>query len=145
LPVKIIQAFTKDSIQKTREQFGIKKDDIILLKDASGGGTMTANMISEPGVRAVIICNDMSHAAEEELFRLNVPVLMAKDVKIKFDPAEEIAVIDPEDIKNAIDMWSMKAEVRRKMEKEEWLASLVMNTEVREEGKPEDDKKFAIC
>jgi len=39
---------------------------------------MTANMISEPGVRAVIICNDMSHAAEEELFRLNVPVLMAR-------------------------------------------------------------------
>lgn len=125
LPVKIIQAFTKDSIQKTREQFGIKKDDIILLKDASGGGAMTAKMIAEHGVGAVIICNDMSHAAEEELFRLNVPVLDAKGVKIKFDPAEEIAVIDPEDIRNAIDKWNMKAEERRKAEKEEWLKSLV--------------------
>ncbi|MFH0904876.1 MAG: DUF460 domain-containing protein [Methanobacteriota archaeon] len=125
LPVKIIQAFTKDSIQKTQEQFGIKKDDIILLKDASGGGTMTAKMIADSGVRAVIICDDMSHAAEEELFRLNVPVLMAKEVKIKFDPAEEIAVIDPEDISNAIDEWNKKAEERRKHEKEEWLASLV--------------------
>jgi len=36
LPVKIIQAFTKDSIQKTREQFGIKKDDILLLKMQAG-------------------------------------------------------------------------------------------------------------
>ena len=125
LPVKIIQAFTKDSIQKTQEQFGIKKDDIILLKDASGGGTMTAKMIADPGVRAVIICDDMSHAAKEELFRLNVPVLMAKEVKIKFDPAEEIAVIYPEDINNAIDEWNKKAEERRKHEKEEWLASLV--------------------
>jgi predicted RNase H-like nuclease (RuvC/YqgF family) len=125
LPVKIIQAFTKDSIQRTQEQFGIKKDDIILLKDASGGGTMTAKMIADSGVRAVIICDDMSHAAEEELFRLNVPVLMAKEVKIKFDPDEEIAVIDPEDISNAIDEWNMKAEERRKQEKEEWLASLV--------------------
>ncbi len=125
LPVKIIQAFTKDSIQKTREQFGIKKDDIILLKDASGGGAMTAKMLADMGVGAVIICNDMSHAAEEELFRLNVPVLAAKEVKIKFDPAEEIAVIDPEDIRNAIDKWNIKAEVRRKAEKEEWLASLV--------------------
>jgi hypothetical protein len=125
LPVKIIQAFTKDSIQKTQEQFGIKKDDIILLKDASGGGTMTAKMIADPGVRAVIICDDMSHAAKEELFRLNVPVLMAKEVKIKFDPDEEIAVIDPEDISNAIDEWNIKAEERRKQEKEAWLASLL--------------------
>jgi predicted RNase H-like nuclease (RuvC/YqgF family) len=125
LPVKIIQAFTKDSIQKTQEQFGIKKDDIILLKDSSGGGTMTAKMIADSGVRAIIICDDMSHAANEELFRLNVPVLMAKEVKIKFDPAEEIAVIDPEDITNAIDEWNKKAEERRKREKEEWLASLV--------------------
>jgi predicted RNase H-like nuclease (RuvC/YqgF family) len=125
LPVKIIQAFTKDSIQRTREQFGIKKDDIFLLKDASGGGTMTAKMIADSGVRAVIICDDMSHAAQEELFRLNVPVLMAKEVKIKFDPDEEIAVIDPEDIRNAIDEWNLKAQERRKQEKEEWLASLV--------------------
>lgn len=125
LPVKIIHSFTKDSIQKTHEQFGIKKDDIILLKDASGGGAMTAKMIAENGVRAVIICNDMSHAAEEELFRLNVPVLMAKDVKIKFDPAEEIAVIHPEDIGNAIEKWNINAQERRKAQKEEWLASLV--------------------
>ncbi len=125
LPVKIIQAFTKDSIQRTEVQFGIKKDDILLLRDASGGGAMTAKMIAEFGVRAVIICNEMSHAADDEMFRLNVPVLMAKDVKMKFDPAEEIAVIDPEDIGNAIDEWNRKAEERRKAEKEEWLASLV--------------------
>ncbi|MDO8724729.1 MAG: DUF460 domain-containing protein [Candidatus Methanoperedens sp.] len=139
LPVKIIQAFTKDSIQKTREQFGIKKDDIILLKDASGGGAMTARMIADSGVRAVIICNDMSHAAKEELFKLNVPVLMAKEVKIKFDPDEEIAVIDPGDISNAIDEWNVKAEERRKQEKEEWLASLV--DEYRSERRKEI-KKF---
>ncbi len=125
LPVKIIQAFTKDSIQRTEVQFGIKKDDILLLRDASGGGAMTAKMIAEFGVRAVIICNEMSHAADDEMFRLNVPVLMAKDVKMKFDPAEEIAVIDPEDIGNTIDEWNRKAEERRKAEKEEWLASLV--------------------
>jgi len=52
-------------------------------------------------------------------------VLMAKEVKIKFDPAEEIAVIYPEDINNAIVEWNKKAEEQRKHEKEEWLASLV--------------------
>ncbi len=125
LPVKIVSSFTKDSILRTSEQFGIKKDDIILIKDASGGGSTTAKMIAELGVRVVIICNDMSHAAEEELFILNVPVLRAKDVGIQFDPADEFAVIDPEDIKNAIEDWNKKAEARRKAAKEEWLKSLV--------------------
>jgi predicted RNase H-like nuclease (RuvC/YqgF family) len=125
LPVKIIHAFTKDSILKTQELFGIKKDDVILLKDASGGGTMTARMLSDLGVRAVIICNEMSHAAEEELFKLNMPVLKAKDVNIRFDSAEELAGINPADIERAIDEWNTKAEKRRMAAKEEWLESLV--------------------
>ena len=125
LPVKIIHAFTKDSILKTQELFGIKKDDVILLKDASGGGTMTARMLADMGVRAVIICNEMSHAAEEELFKLNMPVLKAKDVNIRFDSAEELAGINPADIERAIDEWKARAEKRRMAAKEEWLESLV--------------------
>ncbi len=124
-PVKIIFSFTKDSIMKTQETVGIKKDDIILLKDASGGGTITARMIADLGVRAVIICNEMSHAAEEELFKLDVPVLNARDVNIQFDSIEELAVIDPEDIDHAIDNWNKKAQERKMAEKEEWLKSLV--------------------
>ncbi|MCZ7363084.1 MAG: DUF460 domain-containing protein [Candidatus Methanoperedens sp.] len=124
LPVKIISAFTKESILKTKEQFGIKKEDVILLKDASGGGTMTARMLADFGIRAVIICNEMSHAAEEELFNMNLPVLKAKDVNIQFDSAEEIASIDPEDIEKAIVEWNEKAETRRRAAKEEWLESL---------------------
>ena len=125
LPVKIISAFTKDSILKTQEEVGIKKDDIILLKDASGGGSITAKMFSDLGVRAIIICNDMSHAAEEELFNLGMPVLKSKDVNIQFDHAGELAVINPDDIKNAIEEWNRRAEQRKAAAKEEWLRSLV--------------------
>ncbi|KCZ73155.1 hypothetical protein ANME2D_00214 [Candidatus Methanoperedens nitroreducens] len=125
LPVKIVQAFTKDSILRTCEQFGIKKDDIVLLRDASGGGSTTAKMLSNLGVRAVIICNEMSHAAEEELFNLNVPVLKAKDVNIQFDSTEELAVINPEDIERAVNEWNKESEKRRVAAKEEWLESLV--------------------
>ncbi|MCZ7402466.1 MAG: DUF460 domain-containing protein [Candidatus Methanoperedens sp.] len=125
LPVKIIFSFTKDSILKTQEAVGIKKDDIILLKDASGGGVITAKMVADLGVRALIVCNEMSHAAEEELFNLGVPVLRAKDVNIQFDTTEDLAVINPEDIKNALDEWIKNAQKRRMAAKEEWLKSLV--------------------
>ncbi len=67
----------------------------------------------------------MSHAAEEELFNLGVPVLRAKDVNIQFDSTEELAVIDPDDMKNAIEDWNKKAQQRRAAAKEEWLKSLV--------------------
>src|SRR5659263_678832 len=125
LPVKIIFSFTKDSILKTQETVGIKKEDIILLKDASGGGTITAKMIADLGVRALIVCNDMSHAAQEELFNLSVPVLRAKDVNIQFDSIEELAVIDPDDMRNALVDWNKKAQQRMVEAKEQWLKSLV--------------------
>ncbi len=125
LPVKIISAFTKDSILQTKEEIGIKKDDIVLIKDASGGGSVTAKMIAELSVKAVIICNEMSHAAEEELFNLNVPVLKAEEVNIQLDKAFDFAAINPEEIKNAIEEWNRKAEERRRAAKEEWLSSLV--------------------
>jgi predicted RNase H-like nuclease (RuvC/YqgF family) len=125
LPVKIIFSFTKDSILKTQETVGIKKDDIILLKDASGGGTITAKMLADFGVRALIVCNEMSHAAEEELFNLGVPVLRTKDVNVQFDATEDLAVINPDDIKNALDEWNKNAQKRRMAAKEEWLKSLV--------------------
>ncbi len=125
LPVKIISSFTKDSILKTKEQVEIKKDDIILLRDASGGGGVTAKMLAELGVRAVIVCNDMSHAAEAELFDLGMPVIKANEVNIQSDGAFEFAVIDPEEIKNAIEKWNENARERRIAAKEKWLESLV--------------------
>jgi predicted RNase H-like nuclease (RuvC/YqgF family) len=104
---------------------GIKKDDIILLKDASGGGTITAKLVADMGVRAVIVYNEMSHAAEEELFNLGIPVLRAKDVNVQFDSTEDLAVINPDDIKNALVEWDKNAQKRRMAAKEEWLKSLV--------------------
>ncbi|MDW7726056.1 MAG: DUF460 domain-containing protein [Candidatus Methanoperedens sp.] len=125
LPVKIIAAFTKDSIIKTQEEVGIKKDELILLKDASGGGSVTARMLADMGVRAVIVCNEMSHAAEEELFNLNVPVVDVRDVNVQFDRKEELAVVKPEDIERAMEEWNRKAGIRKKADNEKWLESLV--------------------
>jgi len=86
---------------------------------------MTAKMLSDLGVRAVIICNEMSHSAEEELFNLNVPVLKAEDVNLQLGHAEDFAVIEPGDIEHAIDEWNKEAEKRRIAAKEKWLESLV--------------------
>jgi len=140
LPVKIISTFTKDSILKTKELFGIKKDDVVLIKDASGGGAITARILSDMNLKAVIVCNEMSHAAEQEFFKLNLPVLYVKDLDIEIDTSEELAAINPENLENAIKEWNEKVEKQRIANKEIWLESLVHEYRTERIKEIKDDK-----
>lgn len=73
--VKVIAAFTKESISEAKEKYGLKIGDVVFLENPSGGGTATAQILVEAGIRAVIIPEDISHAAEETFFKGDVPVL----------------------------------------------------------------------
>lgn len=123
LPVKIIEAFARDSILKTSELYGIRKGDIVLLEDASGGGPSTVELLASKGVKAVIALSEMSHIAEEEFFKANIPVFNGKEIPV--ERVEDYAVLDPDILKKAMDVWDKKAEEKRKRSREEWLQSLV--------------------
>jgi predicted RNase H-like nuclease (RuvC/YqgF family) len=45
-----------------------KKGDVLLLEDSSGGAAGTAAILVENGIRAVIIKDDISHAANEAFY-----------------------------------------------------------------------------
>lgn len=119
-PVKVIAAFTKESIAETKEKYGLKAGDVVFLENPSGGGATTAQILVEAGVRAVIIPEDISHAAEETFFKGDVPVL--RDVQL--ERAEDFAMAEPEALKAAIDAWEKEAEVRRHKAKEAKFESL---------------------
>ena len=119
-PVKVIAAFTKESIAETKEKYGLKAGDVVFLENPSGGGAATAQILVEAGVRAVIIPEDISHAAEETFFKGDVPVL--RDVQL--ERAEDFAMAEPEALKAAIDAWEKEAEVRRHKAKEAKFESL---------------------
>lgn len=123
VPVKIIATFTRESIQRTIEQYGIKRGDVVLLEDASGGGGSTAGLLAALGVRAVIISGDMSHAAEETLFREGVPVFGRDELHVQ--SADDVAVANPEDLDRALERWRRLYEERKKAAKEEWLETLI--------------------
>jgi len=93
--VKVIAAFTKESIAETKEKYGLKTGDVVFLENPSGGGTATAQILVEAGIRAVIIPEDISHAAEETFFKGDVPVL--KDILL--ERAEDFAMAEPETLK----------------------------------------------
>ncbi|CAD7767054.1 MAG: hypothetical protein DNFNHJIP_00460 [Candidatus Argoarchaeum ethanivorans] len=122
-PVKILRSFTKDSIQQTKDANGIKKGDVILIMDASGGGTATADILAQLQIKAVATYNEMSHEAEQQLFINNIPVFSAVQLNIKRE--NEFAIATTEDITQAITQWEKNAEKYRYNQKQEWLQQLI--------------------
>jgi len=119
-PVKVIAAFTKESIAETKEKYGLKAGDVVFLENPSGGGAATAQILVEAKVRAVIIPEDISHAAEETFFKGDVPVL--RDIQL--ERADDFAMAEPEALKTAIAAWEKEADKRRQKAKEDELQSL---------------------
>ncbi len=81
-PVKIASSFSKESLTELDQQYGILKNDIILLEDATGGGSGTAEILIERGVKAVITRNDMSHLAMEKLIAAEIPIIPVEAVDL---------------------------------------------------------------
>ncbi|WP_394325928.1 hypothetical protein [Methanosarcina horonobensis] len=119
-PVKVIDAFTKESIAETKEKYGLKAGDVVFLENPSGGGAATAQILVEARVRAVVIPEDISHAAEETFFKGDVPILR----NIQLERADDFAMAEPEAMKAAIAEWEKAAEKRRQKAKEDELQSL---------------------
>ncbi|NMG83240.1 MAG: DUF460 domain-containing protein [Methanosarcinales archaeon] len=122
-PVKIVESFTRDSIQQAKDASGIKKGDVLLILDASGGGTATADLLAQLQIKAVATYNEMSHEAEQQLFINNIPVFSAVQLNIKRE--NEFAIATTEDITQAITRWEKNAEKYRYDQKQEWLQQLI--------------------
>ena len=118
--VKVIAAFTRESIAETKEKYGLKAGDVVFLENPSGGGAATAQILVEASVRAVLIPEDISHAAEETFFKGDVPVLRG----IPLERAEDFAMAEPESLEVAIAAWEKEAEKKRHKAKEDELQSL---------------------
>ncbi len=121
LPVKVVTAFTKEAIQQTMDMYGIKKGDVLLLEDSSGGAAGTAAILVEAGIRAVIVKDDISHAASEAFFQGNVPLL--KDVEVqRFD---DFATVEPRVLEQALSAWDEEAKKKRREQELQHLTSLL--------------------
>lgn len=121
IPVKVISAFTREAIQHTKEMYGIKEKDVIFLKEPSGGGPVTASLLAGSKVKAVIITEDMPHAALESFYDNNIPVL--KDIQMH--RVGDLASVDPEILENAINIWKEEAEERQRDKEHEQFKSIL--------------------
>ncbi len=123
IPVKIIDSFTREGIRTACEYWKIKKGDVVLLSSTEGGGSQTASLIIEIGVKAVIAADKMSHQAGEEFEKNMVPLLDLNGIKLQI--IDEFAVIEEDVLKREIEKWRKNVEARRKKEEENKLLNVI--------------------
>lgn len=113
-PVKIIKSFSRDSIREATTSWNIKKDDVVLLKSSEGGGSQTASLLVDIGVKAVLTTDKMSHQAREE-FEKNMIPLIERDA-VHLEMVDDFAVIRSRDLERQISKWKKNQEEEKKKE-----------------------------
>jgi predicted RNase H-like nuclease (RuvC/YqgF family) len=131
VPVKPIEQFTTDAIERADESYGLASDDVVYLRDASGAGRRTAELLVEYGPRVVLRDGRLSEQADEILFEQEIPVGPAADVTIQ--EVDELAVARESEIEAVVDEWRERAEKRRRERKAAEIDQLISEHRARDE------------
>ena len=131
VPVKPIEQFTAGAIERADEAYGIAPGDIVYLRDASGAGRRTAELLVEYEPRVVLRTGRLSEQADEILFDHDVPVGPADEVTIQ--EVDELAVAREREVEAVIDDWHERAETRRQEQKRAQIDQLISEHRARDE------------
>ena len=121
--VKIIEFFTKEGIREACDRWKIKSEDVVLLKTSEGGGSQTALMIVQLGVKAVINMDKISDPAENIFEENMIPVIPATSVEINL--MNGYSFVDAETLNREIERWNVKVNKQKKNEDKKKLLNLV--------------------
>ena len=131
VPVKPIAQFTTDAIEQADEAYGIASGDVVYLRDASGAGRRTAELLAEYEPKVVLRDGRLSEQADEILFEAEIPVGPAGDVTIQ--EVDELAVARESEIEAVVDEWRERAEKRRRERKAAEIDQLISEHRARDE------------
>ncbi|QCC58934.1 DUF460 domain-containing protein [Natrinema thermotolerans] len=123
VPVKVVEKFTKGAIREADEQYGIASGDVVYIRDASGAGRSTAQLMAEFDPRVILKEGGLSEIADEILFEAEVPVGPADDVAMQ--EVDELAVAREDDVEAVVDDWHDRARERRKQRKASMVDQLI--------------------
>ncbi len=123
VPVKIIESFTREGIKEACDYWKIKEGDVVFLKNSKGGGSHTATLIIQRGIKAVIINDQMSHTAEEEFEKNMIPLLFLETVDLKM--IDKFAVVTVDSIRTQIENWETQVRDRKASEDRKKLLNVI--------------------
>ncbi|MFB6105201.1 MAG: DUF460 domain-containing protein [Halobacteriaceae archaeon] len=123
VPVKTVDQFTVDALETADAEYGIATGDVVWLKDASGAGERTAELLAEFEPRLVVRSGGLSDAADAVLFDHDIPVVPSDRVSIR--EVDELAVAPEADVEAAIADWEDHAEDREREQTAELVDQLI--------------------
>jgi predicted RNase H-like nuclease (RuvC/YqgF family) len=121
--VKPVDQFTVDAIETANEEYGIAAGDVVYLRDASGAGRRTAELLAEFDPRVVLRSGGLSDAADEVLFDREIPVGPADDVTIR--EVDELAVASESDVEAVVEDWRDRKAQREREQTETMVDSII--------------------
>ncbi|MFB6127132.1 MAG: DUF460 domain-containing protein [Halolamina sp.] len=132
LPVKVVEQFTRDAIRDADEAFGLAAGDVVYLRDASGAGRSTAELLADTDPRLVLRSGGLSEVADEVLFDRGVPVAPAENVRIQ--EVDELAVARESEVAAALADWADRADRRRRERTAEMVDEIISEHRASERG-----------
>ncbi|OPY26006.1 MAG: hypothetical protein A4E27_00785 [Methanobacterium sp. PtaU1.Bin242] len=123
VPVKIIDTFTRDGINEACEYWKIKNGDVVLLKNSEGGGSQTASLLINMGVKAVLIMDNISHQAQEEFESNMVPLLQADNMQLEM--IDQFAIIKTDSLNKEMEKWKNRIENKKIKENNQEILKVI--------------------
>jgi predicted RNase H-like nuclease (RuvC/YqgF family) len=110
--IKIIKSFSRAAILDTDRKYGLKKGDIVFLRDGSGGGASTAELLAKKGAVAVIYGKELSHFAADKFFEFDIPAFSTDEIPVLLNEEGEsdFAFVDQQLLNEKIEEWKRKKE-----------------------------------
>lgn len=123
VPVKPVEKFTLDAIEAADEAYGLARDDVIYLRDASGAGEAAARRLVDIDPRVVLKAGGLTDVARRTLLEGEVPLGEVDDVAMQ--EVDELAVARESDVEAVVEEWSQKEQERRLQRKRQLVDELI--------------------
>ncbi|NLI63048.1 MAG: DUF460 domain-containing protein [Methanosarcinaceae archaeon] len=123
IPVKVIDSFTRESISVVLNKYGISENEIVYIDDPSGGGSGTAEVLSETNIRGIIASSVLSHKAVDVFFDKGILILDPDNLNLEKD--EDFAIVSPSLLEKEIEVAEERLKTRRHEKDEEKLQNML--------------------
>ncbi len=125
IPLRIIEVFSVEGINKAKEEFGIKKGDVCLLLDPSGGSKSTADILISFEIKAIITdCEKMSHIAEARFLEYETPLIERNELKT-LKNVDEFAIVDQNELDEKLVEWEKRYNQLLKEKTQDMLQKII--------------------
>ncbi len=107
LLLKPIKTFSEEGINKAISEMDINSGDPIIILNASGGGSTTANRLIKLMPKFIIYCTEMSHQAEETFNKNRITLINCSEVHLK--NLKGIPAINKDEVNKILQIKSQKS------------------------------------